>query len=234
MTGEERTRHCQACDLNVYNISALSVGEVERLVSTREGRTCIRMYRRADGTVLTRDCPVGLRSYQKRVARFAGATLGAILGLFSVSFGQKEDSKAVVAQRSAPVTAATPNIRTGIEGTVVDDHGAVVPGIRVFLYKKGAKVATKTVSDDEGRFNFSGISEGQYHLKVPAESGFKKLVVENIIVEKEKMTVVKLNVVVTGETTIGVVAIADPIDITLRDSSPMLTTREMHDRPRTN
>src|SRR5258706_15038909 len=90
MTGDERARHCQLCSINVYNVSALSAAEVESLVLKREGRLCIRMYRRADGTVLTKDCPVGLRAIQKRAARFAGATLATILGLFSVSFGQKE------------------------------------------------------------------------------------------------------------------------------------------------
>src|SRR5258706_13383034 len=91
MTGDERTRHCQLCSLNVYNVSALATAEIENLILTHEGRLCIRMYRRADGTVLTKDCPVGLRAIQRRATRFAGAALAAILGLFSISFGQKED-----------------------------------------------------------------------------------------------------------------------------------------------
>src|SRR5437773_12576574 len=75
MSGDERTRYCDQCSLNVYNISSLTTSEVEDLILKREGRLCIMIYRRADGTVLTRDCPVGLRAVQKRVARFAGATL---------------------------------------------------------------------------------------------------------------------------------------------------------------
>src|ERR1051325_2231218 len=78
MKGDDRTRHCNLCSLNVYNISALSVDEVARLIGTGHDRVCVRMYHRADGTVLTKDCPVGLRAYQKRVARFAGAALSAI------------------------------------------------------------------------------------------------------------------------------------------------------------
>jgi hypothetical protein len=90
MNGDERKRFCSLCQLNVYNFSEMTTDEVQKLVAESEGRICGRLYKRADGTVLTKDCPVGFRAYRKRVARFAGATLGAILGLFSISYGQKE------------------------------------------------------------------------------------------------------------------------------------------------
>src|SRR5262252_9589526 len=80
MTGDERQRHCDLCSLNVYNISGMTTGEVEQLITEREGRLCIRMFRRADGTVITKDCPVGLRAVRKRVATMAGAALTAVLG----------------------------------------------------------------------------------------------------------------------------------------------------------
>jgi hypothetical protein len=41
---------------NVYYLSALSRNEAEELINTREGNLCVRLYRRADGTVMTRDC----------------------------------------------------------------------------------------------------------------------------------------------------------------------------------
>ena len=91
MKGNERVRRCDSCELNIYNIAEMTKAEAGDLIANREGRLCIRLYKRADGTVLTKDCPVGFRAYQKRVARFAGATLATIIGLFSVSFGQKED-----------------------------------------------------------------------------------------------------------------------------------------------
>ncbi len=91
MSGDERVRRCNSCELNIYNITEMTKLEVEDLITKRKDRVCIRLYKRADGTVLTKDCPVGIRAYQKRVARFAGAALTTILGLFSVSFGQKED-----------------------------------------------------------------------------------------------------------------------------------------------
>ena len=77
MTGDERVRCCQECKLNVYNLSDMTRAEAERLIASREGRLCVRFYRRADGTILTRDCPRGLRALSERVSRIAGAVLAA-------------------------------------------------------------------------------------------------------------------------------------------------------------
>jgi hypothetical protein len=78
MTGDDRVRFCKACHLNVYNPSAMTRQEAEDLLRRREGRMCLRLYRRADGTVLTRDCPVGLRAAQGKV-RYATRLLLAVL-----------------------------------------------------------------------------------------------------------------------------------------------------------
>lgn len=57
MPGDERVRRCPACDKNVYRIAALTRAEVDRLIADRETlRPCIRLRRRPDGTVVTRDC----------------------------------------------------------------------------------------------------------------------------------------------------------------------------------
>jgi hypothetical protein len=68
MKGDERVRHCSLCKLNVYNLAELPAEEAEALMkkSARGERVCMRLLRRADGTVITRDCPVGV-SLQRRV-----------------------------------------------------------------------------------------------------------------------------------------------------------------------
>jgi hypothetical protein len=65
MTGDEQKRMCGMCHMNVYNLSSMTLEEAEALVLNAEGRTCIRMYRRADGTVITKDCPVGIAARVK-------------------------------------------------------------------------------------------------------------------------------------------------------------------------
>ncbi|HYY94081.1 MAG TPA: hypothetical protein VE713_06145 [Pyrinomonadaceae bacterium] len=83
MVGDERTRYCGQCSLHVYNLSGMTRSEAEALIMNAEGRLCVRFYRRADGSVMTRNCPVGLRALKQRVSRVAGATLSAVLGFFA-------------------------------------------------------------------------------------------------------------------------------------------------------
>jgi hypothetical protein len=96
MDGTDRVRRCDQCGLDVYNLSALTREAAEELLRTREGRLCVRLFRRSDGTVLTRDCPVGLDALRRDVRRagaFVLARLGAMLvlmlGLLGLVFGEK-------------------------------------------------------------------------------------------------------------------------------------------------
>jgi hypothetical protein len=83
MAGDERVRFCRQCSLNVYNLSSMTRSEAEKLIANTEGRLCVRYYRRGDGTVLTKNCPVGLRAIKRRVSRTASAMLSAVLGFFA-------------------------------------------------------------------------------------------------------------------------------------------------------
>jgi hypothetical protein len=67
MSGDERVRHCALCRKNVYNLSEMSRTEAEALIREKEGSLCVRFYQRADGTILTTNCPVGLRAIQRRL-----------------------------------------------------------------------------------------------------------------------------------------------------------------------
>jgi hypothetical protein len=69
MAGNDRVRHCGQCRLHVYNLSEMTAEEAVAFVQGVEGRACVRFYRRADGTMITRDCPVGLRAVRMRAAR---------------------------------------------------------------------------------------------------------------------------------------------------------------------
>src|SRR5581483_4916967 len=79
----ERVRFCSQCNLNVYNLSSMTRDEATALIARTEGRLCVRFYRRADGTVLTQNCPVGLRALKRRVAWVAQLLLGMIVSLLA-------------------------------------------------------------------------------------------------------------------------------------------------------
>ena len=78
MIGDNRARHCSECRLNVYNLSEMTKREAENFLLEAEGRVCLRVYRRLDGTVITNDCPVGLAKLKKQISRAATAVFTMI------------------------------------------------------------------------------------------------------------------------------------------------------------
>ena len=57
MSGDARVRLCPTCDKHVYNVIQLSRRELDRLIAKHEGALpCMRIYKRPDGTVMTRRC----------------------------------------------------------------------------------------------------------------------------------------------------------------------------------
>ena len=84
MKGDDRARVCSQCQKHVYNLSNLTRNEIEELVVEKEGKFCARFYRRPDGTLLTHDCPVGIRALRQRIWR---ATLGIAATLAAVTAG---------------------------------------------------------------------------------------------------------------------------------------------------
>ena len=79
MYGNERVRFCEQCQLNVYNLSEMSRAEAEELIGRAEGRLCVRYYRRKDGSILTQNCPVGLRGLNRKLSRVAAAIGSSVL-----------------------------------------------------------------------------------------------------------------------------------------------------------
>lgn len=79
MIGSQQMRFCAQCNLNVYNLSGMTRNEAESLIARNEGRLCVRFYRRADGSIITSDCPVGLRAIRDRVSYWTKAIIAATL-----------------------------------------------------------------------------------------------------------------------------------------------------------
>jgi hypothetical protein len=78
MPGDDRRRFCGDCGLHVHNFAAMTAEEAEAFLRDHlpKGRVCGVLYRRADGTVLTRDCPVGVARW-RRAAAWSLAKMGA-------------------------------------------------------------------------------------------------------------------------------------------------------------
>lgn len=115
MVGDERSRYCDRCSLHVYNLSGMTRREAEALVTSNEGRLCVRFYRRPDGTILTRNCPVGLSALKRRAAHAATATLTAVLGFFAglgLNFGVDRALSPSIMEASAVPAPPVPDVRS--------------------------------------------------------------------------------------------------------------------------
>ena len=108
MFGSERKRFCGECKLNVYNLSAMSIEEAEELIFRAEGRLCVRYYRRADGTILTEDCPVGWARIKRRVSGAATAVAALIFAAMGGIFMTSALSKKSELGRMTPIPVTTP------------------------------------------------------------------------------------------------------------------------------
>jgi hypothetical protein len=79
MLGDERVRFCLSCEKNVYNLSSMQREDAENLLRERLGNDlCIRFYQRADGTILTQDCPEGVKKKRRKKLALAVAGAGAM------------------------------------------------------------------------------------------------------------------------------------------------------------
>jgi hypothetical protein len=83
MYGNDRKRFCGSCKLNVYNLSNMTRREAENLLMNSEGRLCVQFFRRADGTVLTKDCPVGWQAVKRRISAVVTAVFSIVIGFSS-------------------------------------------------------------------------------------------------------------------------------------------------------
>lgn len=94
MTGDERSRFCGECKLRVYNISSMTADDAAALIEREQGHLCVRLFQRADGTVMTQDCPVGLRRIRQKAvhaaSRVAAAVVMLITGGLAVATGTRD------------------------------------------------------------------------------------------------------------------------------------------------
>ena len=87
MLGDERVRFCLGCEKNVFNLSAMKRDDAENLLRERLGNDlCVRFYQRADGTILTQDCPEGVKTKRRKKLVLAVAGAGAMAAAAATMF----------------------------------------------------------------------------------------------------------------------------------------------------
>ncbi|MEK6336098.1 MAG: carboxypeptidase regulatory-like domain-containing protein [Acidobacteriota bacterium] len=95
------------------------------------------------------------------------------------------------------VTTASAQFKAGIQGTVTDTAGGRVPGVAITLTNKETSKTQTVTSSDEGFYRFNQLAPGNYALTAE-KSGFKKQVLENVVVSAEDVQGIDL-ALTTGE-----------------------------------
>ena len=93
--------------------------------------------------------------------------------------------------------AAHAQFKASVQGSVTDASGAVVPGASVTLTNKETGKVLTTTASDEGFYRFDQLAPGSYSLSAE-KTGFKKQVLENVVVNAEAVQGVDL-LLTTGE-----------------------------------
>jgi hypothetical protein len=166
MVGDERMRHCSECNLNVYNLSAMTKPQVQVLIASSRGkRLCTRFYRRADGTVLTQDCPWSFRVLTRKVSRLGAALLTALMSV-TVTMGKSKPRLATCEYSQSQQKDS------GIKLVVVDQRGAVIPKAEIAVEGKSTKEPIAGVTGPSGEWSQPKLTAGHYRVTVKAQ-GFR-------------------------------------------------------------
>jgi hypothetical protein len=124
MMGDVRVRHCERCDKDVFDLSEMTRGEAEALLGRHGVLPCVRLFRRADGTVKTADCP---RSRRRRwlVAASASGTLSATVAAVFLAIAPGPQAASAPARDRAEPGRIGPLLREAVRPPRRDP--AVVP-----------------------------------------------------------------------------------------------------------
>lgn len=186
MSGTNAVRFCDQCELHVYDFSQLTREEAESLVARTEGRICGRLYRRADGTILTKDCPVGLRAFRRRVGRMATAAVAALLSLGASVLGQNitrtsgEDAGEQRMTLKRTFLGGRPQEgRATFWGVVADPLGAAIADAEVTITNEKTKHQRSVKSSADGQFKFGLLEPGSYSLIIESP-GFQTYTREHL------------------------------------------------------
>ena len=108
MTGCDTVRSCAQCQKNVYNLSLLTRAEASDLILEKEGRLCIRFYKRFDGTVLTADCPKGLRAIRTSYIKTRARAIAVAISILTTFSAVADSCRTTSTNQSSALTTKKP------------------------------------------------------------------------------------------------------------------------------
>lgn len=171
MEGDDKVRFCNLCELNVFNLSGMSDKDAEALLRSKSAdpssRLCIALYRRADGTIITDNCPVGLRKIRDRMLKLKEngnvlARIAAGLALFVLGLPAEAQDQSTVMMRG---DVALPQQKSA------PDQGK--PNPATSSPTLGQPTITPVLEPGKPKMRF-GATSSTYHPELPRATGTTK------------------------------------------------------------
>jgi hypothetical protein len=134
---------------------------------------------------------------------------------------------------SAMATAQA-QFKAGIQGTVTDTSGGLVPEAKVTLTNTETAKAQETTASAEGFYRFTGLPPGKYTLEVE-KTGYKKKLFENVTVNAESVQGVDV-ALEPGEVSATVTVTQDTATILETENANIdksISTQEIRQLPQT-
>jgi hypothetical protein len=169
MTPTEKGKHCSVCEKEVYDMTGISENEVAEEISKMEsGNVCARI----PNAYLDRKIELhaaAMGKYGKMGA--AGALITAVA--FTPMISIPDSDLSAIAEKN---TLQISNHSIQMNGTIVNEKGEIIPGVRVIIEQNNHKAFTTTLAN--GRFVFQldaqKITNGKATLKLD-KVGFESI-----------------------------------------------------------
>lgn len=147
--------------------------------------------------------------------------------------------KQILALTAVAVALAAPPLlaqqgTSSIRGVVMDEQGAMLPGVTVLATDQNTGNFREAVSNVDGTYFLSGVRPGQY--EVTAElTGFKKFATQNITVSVGQTQAVNITLAVGGVTEVVTVTGESPLlDLTSKEVGGNITAQDLVELPSVN
>lgn len=120
-----------------------------------------------------------------------------------------------------------------IEGRVLDQHGAVIPGVTVIATNQATGFEKNSTADSDGNYSIILLPPGSYNVKTSAPSGFQSANYANVIVTVGGKTPLEISLPLAGATSVTVdVTTEAPVVETSRTSvSTTINERAIQNLP---
>jgi hypothetical protein len=185
MQGNDEIRFCDHCVKHVHNLSAITRKDVRKLIARSNGDICVHYARRPDGRIET------LKRTLHQLTRRTGIAAGVLgTSLAASTFAYAQTNETNPPQQQTPQAELTIEKDTTpggtVSGVVTDQNGAVVTFAMVTVSNETGSVYQSLVTNAEGFYEFKGLPDGRYKLKVDA-SGFQSREMGEVTISPETL-----------------------------------------------